>query len=176
MRAAVFVNEGFPNTFSTPLAKGWTGVKDLGSFKKRGFDIRNPLCNSMSMPSGFQPQTYADPKDNGGFAEPVTPSDTMRLLTAYMRTDILSLVQYAVRHLYDTMDQSPIYSVVMALDEVLRVTVEKTPDYTLTRNQYHVVKGHRFDVLADLDHDLRLIGHHLQQLELIIAEIEENMR
>lgn len=128
------------------------------------------------MPSGFQPQTYVDPKDNDGFAVPVTPSDTMRLLTAYMRTDIMSLVQYAVRHLYDTVDQSPIYSVAMALNEILKVTVEKTPDHTLIRNQYHVVEGHRFDVLIDYAHDLRLIAHHLKHLELIIADIEENMR
>ncbi|WP_371171616.1 hypothetical protein [Aliiroseovarius sp. 2305UL8-7] len=127
------------------------------------------------MPSGFQPQTYVDPKDNDGFAEPMTPSDTMRLLTAYMRTDILSLVQYAVRHLYDTVDQSPNHSVSTALNEVLKVTVEKTPDQTLTRNKYHVVEGHRFDALADYAHDLRLMAYHLQHLELIIAEIEENM-
>ena len=87
------------------------------------------------MPSGFQPQTYADPKDNDGFADPVTPSDTMRLLTAYMRTEILYLVQYAVRHLYDAIDQSPIHSVAMALNKVLKVTVEKTPDNTLARNK-----------------------------------------
>lgn len=127
------------------------------------------------MPSGFQPQTYADPKDDDGFAAPMTPSDTMRLLTAYMRTDILSLVQYAVRQLYDTVDQSPIYSVAMALNEVLKVTAEKTPDHTLTRNQYHVVEDHPLDVMTDYAHDLRLIAHHLQHLNLIIAEIEENM-
>lgn len=128
------------------------------------------------MPSGFQPQTYADPKDRDGFVDPVSPSDTMRLLTAYMRTDILSLVQYAVRHLYDTIDQSPIYSVVMALNEVLMVSLEKPPDHTLTRNQYHVVEGHRFDLMVDYDHDLRLIDHHLQRLKTIIAEIEEHTR
>lgn len=127
------------------------------------------------MPSEFQPQTYADPKDKDGFAAPVTPGDTMRLLTAYMRTDILSLVQYAARHFYDTIDQSPIYSVAMALNEVLKVTAEKTPDHTLTKNQYHVVEGHRLDIMADYEHDLRLIAHHLRCLEAIIDEIEENM-
>ena len=54
------------------------------------------------MPSGFQSQTYADTKDKDGFAEPVTPSDTMRLLTAYMRTDILSLAQVARRYAMNT--------------------------------------------------------------------------
>ena len=94
---------------------------------KNGFDIRQPFCESSFMPSGFQPQTYADTKDKDGFAEPVTPSDTMRLLTAYMRTDILSLVQFAVRELYDTFDQSPIYSVAMALDEVFENNYRKKP-------------------------------------------------
>ena len=88
----------------TPFTKGWSGEELALGGRKRGFDIRNPLCNSLFMPSGFQPQTYADPKDNDRFVDPVTPSDTMRLLTAYMRTDILSLVQYAVRRLYDTID------------------------------------------------------------------------
>jgi hypothetical protein len=125
------------------------------------------------MPSGFQPQTYADTKDRDGFAEPVSPSDTMRLLTAYMRTDILSLVQFAVRELYDTFDQSPIYSVAMALDEVLKVTIEKSPDNTLTPNPYHVVEDHRFDFMIDCDHDLKLLAHHVQRLRVIIAEIEE---
>ena len=64
----------------------------------------------------------------------------------------------------------------MALNEVLKVTVKKTPDHTLTRNQYHVVEGHRFDLLVDYDHDLRLIDHHLQRLKAIIAEIEEHTR
>ena len=125
------------------------------------------------MLSDFQPQTYADPKDKDGFAEPVTPSDTMRLLTAYMRTDILSLVQFAVRALYDTIDQSPIYSVAMGLAEVLKVTAEKTPDNTLTPNPYHVVEDHRFDFMIDYDHDLRLIAHHVRCLKEIIAEIED---
>jgi|AntAceMinimDraft_1070359.scaffolds.fasta_scaffold33793_1 hypothetical protein len=137
------------------------------------FDICQPFCESSSMPSEFQPQTYADTKDKDGFAEPVTPSDTMRLLTAYMRTNILSLVQFAVRELYDTIDQSPIYSVAMALDEVLKVTVEKTPDNTLTQNPYHVVEGHRFDFTVDYDHDLRLLAHHVQRIKVIIADIED---
>lgn len=137
------------------------------------FDIRQPFCESSSMPSEFQPQTDADTKDKDGFAEPVTPSDTMRLLTAYMRTDILSLVQFAVRKLYDTIDQSPIYSVTMALDEVLKVMIEKTPDNTLTPNPYHVVEGHRFDFTVDYDHDLKLLTYHVQRLKVIIAEIEE---
>jgi hypothetical protein len=66
--------------------------------------------------------------------------------------------------------------VVMALNEVLKVTAEKAPDHTLSPNHYHVVAGHDFDVMVDYDHDLRLISHHVQRLKVIIDEIEENMR
>lgn len=127
---------------------------------------RDALLSDEANFDGFAPE------DRMGFAAPVTPAHSLRLLNDYMRTDLLLNVH---RHVREMMNQkkrgSPIHHLAKSLDKVIRSYGAADLFEYVGRNEFHADPNHDFRPEQDYHHDIGLMKHHLQCLKKTIAEL-----
>lgn len=98
-----------------------------------------------------------------GFADPVSPSDSLRLLNNYMRTDLLRHIHLHVHQLRDKKAPgSPLHQLAKSLERVIGAYDGVNLFECVTRNPFHIDPDYEFHPEQDYLHDIRLMKHHLK--------------
>lgn len=112
------------------------------------------------------------PEDLMGFAVPVSPAHSLRLLNDYMRTDLLLSIH---RHIRQRIDQkkrgSPLHHLAKSLAYVIGAYDGVNLFECVARNQYHINPDDELQPERDYQHDIRLMKHHLKCHRKTIREL-----
>ncbi|MBM7074337.1 hypothetical protein JQC92_20310 [Shewanella sp. 202IG2-18] len=123
------------------------------------------------------PDKYSIKEDKNGFILPCTPSHSLRILNNYMRTDILRLVHMQV-HEYKNLqpEQSPLTYLIKSINDVIHTVVEEgnLELIELTQNPFHHHPTFEFESSTDAEHDIKLMKFHLNALQKIQKELDED--
>ncbi|MER9202932.1 hypothetical protein NKH74_27715 [Mesorhizobium sp. M0933] len=117
------------------------------------------------MTENFSRSDFSDlpPEDKMGFAAPVTPAHSLRLLNNYMRTDLLRHIHLHVHQMKDGNEPgSPLHYLAKSLERVVRAYDGLNLFECVTRNPFHIDPDYEFDPEQDYLHDLKLMRHHLK--------------
>lgn len=115
------------------------------------------------------------PEDGMGFAIPVSPGHSLKLLNEYMRTDLLQFIHGHLRRMIDNDEPGPpIAHVAKSLNLVIGTYEEVNLFECVSRNPFNIDPGYEFDTEKDYLHDIKLMEHHLKCHKKTIREIREN--
>lgn len=120
-------------------------------------------------------RTAFPPEDKAGFAIPVSPSHSLRLLNDYMRTDLLRSIHQHIHRMMENPEQQQ-ESPLSHLADSLKLVIESCDDINIMesvdRNPHHINPGYEFNTEKDYEHDIKLMKHHLKCHKKTIKEIE----
>jgi hypothetical protein len=103
------------------------------------------------------------PEDEMGFAVPVSPSHSLKLLNSYMRTDLLRPLHQHLHRMKDTQEPgSPLNYLAKSLELVIGHFEGGNLFECVNRNPFYIDPGYEFDAEKDYLHDIKLMKHHLK--------------
>ena len=109
-----------------------------------------------------KPKSYYQPnfpeEDKMGFATPVSPAHSLKLLNEYMRTDLLRSIHEKIGHRRDQKyEGSPLKYLADSLAEVIKAHENLDLFESVERNPFHIDPSYKFDAENDYHHDIRVV-------------------
>ena len=118
---------------------------------------------------------YLPEEDKMGFAVPVSPSHSLKLLNNYMRTDLLRSVHGHIQRMKEQKEKgSPIHHLAKSLDLVIGSFEGVNFFETVSRNPFHIDPNYMFQAEHDYLHDIKLMKHHLKCHNKTIDELRRH--